>query len=477
MIPASFSRREMLTRCGVGMGLLGLTQLMGEAGFLTQHAKAADGLNPLAPKKPHFPAKAKRVIHIFANGGPSQVDTFDPKPALDKYAGKQLPTANLRTERRTGAAFPSPFKFKKYGQSGIEVSELFPHVAKSIDDIAVVRSMHADVPNHEPSLLLMNCGEARLIRPSMGSWVTYGLGSENQNLPGFITMCPGGYPIQETQNWQSAFLPGVYQGTYIDSQHTELAKLIEHIKNSKLTLTEQRRQLDLLRAFNDKHKEKRQQDAQLEARIQSFELAYRMQMDASDAFDISRETPAVRDLYGEGVHGRQLLSARRLLERGVRFVQVWHGAGQPWDSHDDIEINHRRLAQECDQAIGALLTDLKERGLLDSTLVIWGGEFGRTPTVELPTPGQNEGKVNGRDHNHYGFSMWLAGGGVKGGQVLGETDELGLHAVKDRTHVHDIHATLLWLMGLDHTKLIYRYQGRPERLTLNEGEPFKRIAA
>jgi hypothetical protein len=470
----SLTRREMLRRTGMGFATLGLAQLLGSENLL---ASADNALSPLAPKSPHFRGKAKRVIHIFANGGPSHVDTFDPKPSLAKFAGKPLPNPNLKTERKTGAAFPSPFKFKKYGQSGIEVSELFPHVAESIDDIAVIRSMHADVPNHEPSLLLMNCGEARLIRPSMGSWVTYGLGSENQNLPGFISMCPGGYPIQETQNWQSAFLPGVYQGTYIDSQHTELEKLIEHIKNNKLTSPEQRRQLDLLRALNDKHKEKRQQDAQLEARIQSFELAFRMQMDASDAFDISRETPPVRDLYGPSLHGRQLLIARRLLERGVRFVQVWHGAGQPWDSHDDIEINHRRLAQECDQAIGALLKDLKERGLLESTLVIWGGEFGRTPTVELPTPGQNEGKVNGRDHNHYGFSMWMAGGGVKGGQAYGATDEFGFQAVENKVHVHDLHATILHLLGFDHEKLTYRYAGRDFRLTDVHGRVVKELIA
>jgi len=321
------------------------------------------------------------------------------------------------------------------------------------------------VPNHEPSLLLMNCGEARLIRPSMGSWVTYGLGSENQNLPGFIAMCPGGYPIQETQNWQSAFLPGAYQGTYIDTKNTDVEKLIENIKNSSTPLAEQRRQLDLLKQLNESHRQKRESDAQLEARIQSFELAYRMQLDATDAFDVSREPLAVREMYGNGTQARQILIARRLIERGVRFVQVWHGEGQPWDSHDDIEINHRRLAQQCDQAIGALLKDLKQRGLLDETLVIWGGEFGRTPTVEMPTPGSNAGKINGRDHNHYGFTMWLAGGGVKGGQVYGATDEFGFQAVEKKVHVHDLHATILHLLGFDHEKLTYRYAGRDFRLT------------
>jgi hypothetical protein len=398
------------------------------------------------------------------NGGPSHIDTFDPKPSLLSYAGKPLPTPNLRTERKTGAAFPSPFKFQRYGHSGIEVSDLFPHVAQCIDDIAIIRSMHADVPNHEPSLMLMNCGEARLPRPSLGSWLTYGLGSENQNLPGFIAMCPG-YPIQESQNWQSAFLPGVYQGTYINTKNTEIEKLIEHIRNNFVPLAEQRRQLDLLKQLNERHLEKRQQDAQLEARLQSFELAYRMQTDAADAFDVSLEPKHIRDMYGPGLQARQILIARRLLEKGVRFVQVWHGDGQPWDNHDDIEVNHRRLAQQCDQAIGALLKDLKQRGMLESTLVIWGGEFGRTPTVELPTPGANQGKVNGRDHNHHGFSMWLAGGGVRGGQVYGATDEFGFQAVQDKVHVYDLHATILRLMGFDHEKLTYRYAGRDFRLT------------
>jgi arylsulfatase A-like enzyme len=325
--------------------------------------------------------------------------------------------------------------------------------------------MQADVPNHEPSLLLMNCGEARLPRPSMGSWVTYGLGTENQNLPGFISMCPGGYPIQESQNWQSAFLPGIYQGTYIDTKFTEVTKLIENIRNRNSTLKEQRAQLDLLQALNEKHAKRHNEDAQLEARIQSFELAYRMQMDASDAFDITKEPESIRAMYGDTIHGRQMLITRRLLEKGVRFIQCWHGQGQPWDSHDDLETNHRRLAKECDQAIGAFLKDLKQRGLLSDTLVLWAGEFGRTPVVELPTAGANAGKVNGRDHNHFGFSAWLAGGGVKGGTVYGATDEYGFKAVENPVHVHDLHATILKLLGFDHEKLTYRYAGRDWRLT------------
>ena len=459
----------MLERSAMGMGSLAL-------GSMLQSADASEA-NPLAVRKPHFAAKAKRVIHLFMNGGPSHVDTFDPKPSLEKYAGKLLPTDNPKTERKTGAAFPSPFKFQKYGQSGIEVSELFAKTAQHVDDMCIIRSMHANVPNHEPSLLLMNCGEARLIRPSMGSWLTYGLGTENQNLPGFIAMCPGGYPIQESQNWQAGFLPGIYQGTYIDTNQTEVNKLIENIRNKNLSLEKQRQQLDLLQKLNSLHVKDRLTDPILESRIQSFELAYRMQMDAADAFDVSKESKHVLEMYGPGVQARQILIARRLLERGVRFVQVWHGAGQPWDSHDDIEINHRRLAKECDRAIWALLSDLKQRGMLDDTLVIWGGEFGRTPTVELPTPGANAGKINGRDHNHHGFSMWLAGGGVKGGTVVGNTDEFGFAAQDNKVHVHDLHATMLQLLGFDHEKLTYRYAGRDFRLTDVHGRVVEDIIA
>jgi hypothetical protein len=471
------TRRDFLCRCGMGFGMVSLANLLTPEMLGTALADGVSGNSPLAPKSPHFPGRAKRVIHIFANGGPSHVDTFDPKPMLAKLHGQQLPMSNLPTERRTGAAFQSPFKFKKYGQSGIEVSELFPHIAENIDDIAVIRSMHADVPNHEPSLLLMNCGEARLPRPSMGAWVSYGLGTVNQNLPGFISMCPGGYPIQESQNWQSAFLPGIFQGTYIDTKHTELEKLIEHIKNKSVSAEEQRQQLDLLHQLNEKHARRRAQDAQMEARIQSFELAYRMQMDATDAFDVAREPESVRKLYGEGTQARQLLIARRLLERGVRFVQVWHGQGQPWDHHDDLEEGHRKLAKESDQPIGALLKDLKQRGMLEDTLVIWGGEFGRTPTVELPTPGANAGKINGRDHNHHGFTMWLAGGGVRGGYVHGATDEFGFKAVENPVHVHDLHATLLQLLGFDHTKLTFRHAGRDFRLTDVHGTVVKELIA
>ena len=458
-----YTRREFLSRAGAGFGLLGL-------GGLTARS------NPLLPKAPHFRPRAKRIIHLFMNGGPSHVDTFDPKPALQRFAGRMLPMANLATERKTGAAFPSPYKFRQYGQGGLPVSEIFPHTARHMDDICVLRSMRADVPNHEPSLMLMNCGESILTRPSMGSWMTYGLGTENQNLPGFIAMCPG-YPIQESQNWQCSFLPGAYQGTYVDTRKRKVEELIEHIRNPRMTLAQQRRQLDLLRKINERHAKARQNESQLEARIHSFELAYRMQMEASEAFDINREPAHVRKMYGNTTQARQILIARRLVERGVRFVQVWHGNSQPWDNHDDIEVNHRNLARSCDQAIGALLTDLKQRGLLEDTLVMWGGEFGRTPTVELPKPGSNEGKINGRDHNHHGFSMWLAGGGVRAGMAYGATDEFGFKSVENTMHVHDLHATIMHLMGFDHEQLTFRHAGRDFRLTDVHGKVVRDIIA
>jgi hypothetical protein len=466
------TRREMLRRSGQGFGMLGLAGVLAGEGLLTSEAaatpRAASGA--LAPKTPHFAAKAKRVVHLFMNGGPSHVDTFDRKPLLDKYHGKPLPSANLRTERKTGAAMRSPFEFARYGTSGLEVSELFSKTAQHADDLCVIRSMAADVPNHEPSLMLMNCGDSRLSRPSFGSWVTYGLGSENQNLPGFIAMCPGGYPIVATQNWRSAFLPGAYQGTYIDTKHRELDKLIENIRNASTPADAQRRQLDFVQRLNGRHAADRPHDGALESRIQSFELAYRMQSEAADAFDIAREPKTMREAYGEGQHGRQLLITRRLLERGVRCVQVWSGAGQPWDNHNDLEKQHRSLAAEWDGPIAAFLADLKARGMLDDTLVMWGGEFGRTPVAEFP-------QLNGRDHNHYGFSMWLAGGGARGGYAHGATDEFGFAAVENKVHVHDLHATVLHLLGFDHTRLTYRYAGRDFRLTDVHGRVVKELLA
>lgn len=458
------SRRSLLKRSGMGLGSLGLLDL------LSQHNADAAGMS--RPRQPHFQPRAKRVIHFFLNGGPSQVDTFDPKPELKRYVDRTV-ASNPATERKTGAALPSPFEFRRYGESGIEVSELFEKTAQHIDDIAVIRSMYAEVPNHEPSLMLMNCGDSIQTRPSFGSWTLYGLGTENQNLPGFISMCPGGLPIKDNENWQSAFLPGSLQGTYIDSQHQELSRLIENIEHPHVSSSNQRRQLDLLARWNRRHLERRRDD-RMEARIESYELAFRMQQDAAEAFDISQEPKHILQQYGEGVHGRQTLIARRLLERGVRFVQLWHGAGQPWDNHSNIEQEHRKLSAQIDQPIAALLSDLKQRGMLDDTLVLFGGEFGRTPTVEL---GGDGNPINGRDHNHYGFSVWLAGGGVKGGTVYGATDELGFHASENRTSVHDLHATMLHLMGLDHKQLTYRYAGRDYRLTDVHGEVIQEIVS
>ena len=459
-------RRSMLFRSSLGLGGVALSAMINVA------SDAQDSLvdSRLAMPIPHHPPKAKRVVHFFLNGGPSHVDTFDPKPALAKYAGKPL-SDTLTTERKTGAAFPSPFPFKKYGQSGLEVSEIFHKTAAHIDDIAVIRSMVAQVPNHEPSLMLMNCGDSVQPRPSVGSWVLYGLGSENENLPGFIAMCPFGYPIKDAENWQSGFLPGAFQGTYVDPQHRSVDRLIENITNPRVKYSDQKRQLELLSRINQMHLSDRY-DSRLDARIQSFELAFRMQKDATEAFDLSGETKSMVEAYGDTVHGRQTLIARRLLERGVRYVQLWHGAGQPWDNHNAIEENHRKLAGEIDQPIAALMTDLKQRGMFDDTLILWGGEFGRTPTVELAGDGNS---TQGRDHNHYGFSVWMAGGGIKGGTVYGATDEFGFRAVEHPTTVHDLHATMLHLLGINHERLTYRFAGRDFRLTDVHGKVIHEI--
>ena len=472
----ALSRRDFLTRTGLGLGALSL-QTLGDPAAATgtlDGLTSMASLSPLAPKPPHFAPKARRVVHFFLNGGPSQVDTFDPKPALAKYAGQPLPGEYLRTERKTGAALPSPFKFSRYGQSGLEISEVFARTAAHADDIAVIRSMHAQVPNHEPSLMLMNCGDSVQPRPSFGSWALYGLGTENQNLPGFVSLCPGGLPIKDSENWQSAFLPGVFQGTFVDPQHREVDRLIENIRSPHATRDMQRRQLDLLASLNDAHRRNHASDPRLEARIESFELAFRMQMEASDAFDLSREPESIRAMYGDTVHGRQTLIARRLLERGVRVVQLWHGAGQPWDHHDNIESNVRKQAAEIDGPIAAFMTDLKQRGLFDDTLILWGGEFGRTPSVELGDSGKSK---LGRDHNHYGFSVWLAGGGVRGGVAHGATDEFGFRAVENPVSVHDLHATMLHLLGFDHERLTYRHAGRDFRLTDVAGEVVRPVVA
>jgi hypothetical protein len=467
------TRRDMLLRSGLGIGALGLAGILADEGRVLaaateSAANTASGPQHIRP--PHFPGKAKRVIHFFLNGGPSHVDTFDPKPQLARFANRTV-AENLLTERKTGAALPSPFRFRKYGQSGIEVSEIFSKTAEHIDDIAVIRSMYAQVPNHEPSLMLMNCGDSVQPRPSMGSWVMYGLGTENRNLPGFIAMCPGGLPIKDSENWQSGFLPGSLQGTYIDSNHRELSRLIENIEHPQIATDSQRRQLNLLAKLNEEHRNGRL-DPRMDARIQSFELAFRMQRDAAEAFDVTQEPQHIQQMYGDGVHGRQTLIARRLLERGVRYVQLWHGAGQPWDNHAGIAAAHRNLAGQIDGPIAALMTDLKQRGMFEDTLILWGGEFGRTPTVELSGDGKPQ---DGRDHNHWGFSVWLAGGGIKGGTVYGSTDEIGFKAADNPVSVHDLHATMLHCLGFDHEQLTFRYAGRDFRLTDVHGKVIKEI--
>jgi hypothetical protein len=463
MNPSFLSRRQVLCRIGGGFGALGLARLFADAGLL-----AASSANPLAPKAPHFPARARRVIFLFMNGGPSHVDTFDPKPALAKHAGQPVPASILKPTFRKGSGklMPSPFKWQKYGQSGIEVTELYPEVASCIDDICVLRGVYTDNPNHEPGLLMMNSGNMQPIRPSLGSWLTYALGSDNQDLPGFVVLCPG-KPVVGPQLWSNSFLPGIYQGTHINNRTVDPTRIIQDVRNRFLPPPAQRRQLDLLQAMNRSHLEERAHDEQLEARIASLEMAYRMQGEAQEAFDIGRETPSTRKLYGDGEFANACLIARRLAERGVRMIQIYYGNGQPWDDHADI-ANHRKHAAKSDRPIAALLKDLKARGLLRDTLVVWGGEFGRTPTSQ---------GAKGRDHHSLGFSMWLAGGGVKGGRVYGATDEFGFAAVEDRLHVHDLHATFLHLMGLDHEKLTYRYSGRDFRLTDVYGKVAKAILA
>ncbi len=457
--PLPMTRREMLAQTGTGLGLLGLA-LMSE-----QQARAA--VSPLAPRKPHFKAKAKAVIHLFMNGGPSQVDTFDPKPALEKYNGKAPPAAGLKTERTTRGLMMSPFKFARHGKSGIDVSDLFPEVAKHADKLCVVRSMHTNVPNHEPSLLMMTSGEMQPTRPSMGSWLLYGLGAENQNLPGFVVLCPG-KPVVGPQLWGNSFLPGIYQGTHISSGKIDPRTAIPHLGNPGMSLAEQREQLDLLKKMNELHLARRGgRDNALEGRIQSLEMAFRMQTEARDAFDLNREPRRVRETYGPGYFADACLLARRLVERGVRMVQIYTGGGQPWDDHGNI-LDHRNKAKQVDRPIAAMLGDLQAKGLLDETLVLWGGEFGRTPTSE---------GAKGRDHNNHGFSVWLAGGGAKGGTVVGASDEFGFAAAENKVHVHDLHATMLHLLGIDHEKLTYRYGGRDFRLTDVSGRVVKEILA
>jgi hypothetical protein len=464
------SRRQMLRTSAVGFGYLALASLLAE-----DAAASTTAADPLAPKAPHFPARAKRVIFLFMKGGPSHVDTFDYKPLLDREHGKPLPFAKPRVQfAPTGNLLKSPWKFQKHGGSGIAVSELFPHVAECVDDICFLHSLHGTNAAHGGALLKLHTGSDNFVRPSMGSWITYGLGTENRNLPGFITICPtlahGG-----VNNWGSAFLPAAYQGTPLGNASIPADQArVRYIQNARLPRDLQRLQLNRLAEMNREHLARTGPDLSLEGRINSFELAFRMQTEMPEVEDLTGESQATRKLYGldDPVtvnFGRQCLLARRFAERGVRFVQVTHSdANVQWDQHSDLKAGHGKNAREVDRPIAGLLKDLKARGLLRDTLVLWGGEFGRTPTAQ---------GGDGRDHNPEGFTMWLAGGGVKGGFRYGSTDDYGYFATEDKVHIHDLHATLLYLLGLDHEKLTYRYAGRDFRLTDVHGLVIRAILA
>ena len=462
--PADYflSRRQFLSRVGMGLGALSLATFLDPLDLLGAGTPPGPGFdNSMLPKSPQFPGKAKAVIHIFAQGAPSHVDTWDPKPMLTQM--------NNRSILDGGIAMGSPFKFSKYGQSGIEVSSLFAKTAQHVDDMAVIRSMYTDIPAHEVATVFMNTGSIRIAKPSLGAWTVYGLGTVNQNLPGFISLRSGQLPPGGAANYGSAFLPGVYQGTSVNTQAKQVQQMIQNIRNPYVSKNEQRRQLNFIHELNELHAQTLQRDAALESRLESYEIAFRMQAEATDVFDINKETPEVRAAYGNTPQGKQLLIARRLVERGVRFVQVWHDG---WDHHQDLEDRITAKAGEIDQPLSALLTDLKQRGLLDSTLIVWGGEFGRKPTKD-----KNGGENPGRDHNAKAFTVWMAGGGVKGGVVHGASDEFGSAAVKDKVHVHDLHATILQCLGFDHTKLTYRFNGRDFRLTDVAGNVVKPILA
>ena len=454
------TRRQFLNRVGMGLGALSLATLLDPLD-LRAAANQGPAANSLAPRPPPLPGRAKAVIHIFAQGAPSHVDTWDPKPMLTRM--------NNRTLADGGVAMGSPFAFKPYGRSGIEVSDLFTKTAQHVDDMAVIRSMYTDIPAHDVATVFMNTGSIRIAKPSLGAWTVYGLGSENQNLPGFISLRSGKLPAGGAANYGSAFLPGIYQGASVNTQAQNVQQMIHNIRNPYVSKTEQRRQLDFIHQLNELHAKNLQRDAALETRLETYEIAFRMQAEATDAFDINKEPAEVRAAYGNTQPGKQLLIARRLVERGVRFIQVWHDG---WDHHQDLEERITEKAGEIDQPLAALLADLKQRGLLDSTLVVWGGEFGRKPTKD-----KNGGENPGRDHNAKAFTVWLAGGGVKGGIVHGATDEFGGAAVTDKVHVHDLHATILQCLGFDHTKLTYRFNGRDFRLTDVAGNVVKPILA
>jgi len=462
---SSRSRREFLTRAGGGFGALALQGLLQQEGL---HATEKSATSPLSPRAAHYLSQAKSCIFLFMDGGPSHLDTFDPKPKVNEFAGRPLPDSVERVITPMGVSdntlLESKRKWTRYGESGIPVSDWYPHVGECIDDIAVIRSCWANGLNHVGSVCQMNTGSILAGRPSLGAWVTYGLGTENQNLPAFVVLLdeakepPGGSRV-----WGTGFMPATYQGTRFRNGSSPILHLASPETIAK---TQQRNKLDFLAQLNRKHLEARSGDTQLEARIASYELAFRMQSHAPEAVDLAQETEETQQMYGldqknTKAFGKNCLLARRLVERGVRFIQLYSGSGSKWDAHTKIEKNHTKYCGSTDKPIAGLLKDLKRRGLLDSTLVFWGGEFGRTAMSE---------KGDGRDHNPYGFTMWMAGGGVKGGQIIGQTDDFGLHAVENRAHVHDLHATILEAMGLDHTQLIYDHQGRPERATVNEGE-------
>lgn len=456
--PAYPTRRQMLAASATGFGTIGLAGTLQAAGALP---------------KLHTPAKAKRVIFLMMNGGPSHVDTFDPKPALKKYEGEK-PSGKLERTAKAGY-MPSPFNFKPHGKSGVVMSELFTHMPKVADDLCVIRSMHTYIPNHEPGLLVMSGGHIQPVRPSIGSWVSYGLGTLNHNLPSFVVLTPR-HPVVGPQLWSSSFLPGAHQGMAVDTNDMRVEKLVANLRHPSLNDKGQTKQLELINELNRLHLEKRPDEAALEAQIRAMETAFHMQTAASEAFNIEKEPANIRAAYGTTNFGQSCLLARRLIEHGVRFVQVYYlskGNNQPWDTHQDNDNGQKRLCADSDRATAALITDLKNRGLLDDTLIIWTGEFGRTPYAE---PAKNKG-AHGRDHHHSGFTTVLAGGGVKGGTTYGNTDEFGMFAVENRVHVHDLHATILHLLGIDHEKLTYRYSGRDFRLTDVHGNVVKDIIA
>ena len=435
-------------------GMLGLAGLVRPANLLAN--------NPRVAGAPNLPARAKRVIFLFLNGGPSHIDTFDPKPALKKYEG-QKPDGKLYRPVK-GGYMPSPLEFSRHGQSGLEFSESLPNLARLADQVCIIRSMHTDIPNHEPALLQMHTGSIQPTRPSIGSWALYGLGTENENLPGYVVLRPSPKTVVGPALWSSGFLPAKYQATSVITRDMDVEKLLEHIRSPKFSHADQREQLDLLAALNQDHMASRNHDPELEAEVRAMEIAYRMQIEASDAFDISKESEATREMYGETKFQRSCLLARRLAERGVRFTTVYYtedGSNQPWDSHQNHDKRHAKLCADADKAAAALIADLAQRGQLDETLVILGGEFGRTPFAEI----KKDKKKPGRDHHSTAFSTLLAGGGVRGGTAYGSSDEFGMNAEENPVHVHDLHATILHLMGIDHEQLTHRYSGRDFRLT------------